>query len=287
MINYFQKFIDEKNMTVYSLDMLRLRVIFGSKQTLQEFINYVSALDTFQTENYVIDHKTSFKPFTFKHHFTITTANKHSFAMELEFLGTEEDGLKGWIEFNPNKLCDDDLFRPFYRVLVNKTIIREVVRYDMAIDIPLGRSVCSLMRQNKKTYTLIQGEEGITEYLGSRSTNGYIKLYDKKSESKLDYDVTRLEITLNKKHDIDNIFPEVMIYDTQNALIMGDDLSITDKVLIGMLQTSDKPMFYFSQLSYRMRKKIKPYMAHRTLPLNRKCYEQVKQLALSFETTIT
>lgn len=131
-------------------------------------------------------------------------------------------------------------------------------------------------------YELIIQDDGMTEYLGQRSHNGFVKLYDKTIESGLDYELTRLEITLDNKAQLQDVFPVVHIYDTQSQLIFADNLSNTDKTLIQLLRGCEDKQIYLKQLGYRMRKKIEPYIADRVLQFDNKCFQSVRAFATSF-----
>ena len=278
---YYQNWIDKKNMTTYSLDMVRYNIEFLSIDTKNKFTEWLRELEQTASEDYVIAYHPSFKAFSYRHLWVIRTRHNNSWTMALDLTGQPNDAVKGMIEYNPNKCMQDDLFNAFWKRLSEKLLTISLVRYDVAIDIPLPRSQCRLIKEGKKMYQLIEKDDGITEYLGQRSHSGFVKLYDKTIESDLDYALTRLEITLDANTSLVDVFPKVHIYDTQATLIFNDDLCENDKVLISLLRACDDKMFYLKSLSYRKRKKIEPYLADRVLQCDLKCFQYVRSFAIS------
>lgn len=102
------------------------------------------------------------------------------------------------IEFNPNKHMEKpiiiDLFAWIYEIY-GDAILR---KYDFAIDIKCKKEDVQIIGSRKEK-GLCKG----TRYYGQRNKDGYCKIYDKKVESDLDYDLTRVEHTFvhNKKGD--------------------------------------------------------------------------------------
>lgn len=281
MIKYYQSF-DSKDGIKYSLDMVRLNIDFNTHA--QNFCDYMTELASVDLR-YDVAYFQSFKKYSYKHLWTVKDSidNTVSWTVGLDYGGTKDGMSQGFLEFNPNKCMDSPLFLDFLEVLRANSPIRDLVRYDMAIDIPLPRRQCKLYREGKRTYQYVQKDDGITEYLGQRSHNGFVKLYDKTIESDLDYPLTRLEITYDKKELFEKVFPTVHIQDTQMSLMMTDELTESQKVLVGLLRECDDRAFHLSGLSYRMRKKIEPYLADRVLSLDKSCAHSVYALAMSFE----
>lgn len=102
------------------------------------------------------------------------------------------------IEFNPNKHIDKpiiiDLFSWIYEIY-GDAILR---KYDFAIDIKCKKEDVQIIGSRKEK-GLYKG----TRYYGQRNKDGYCKIYDKKEEADLGYDLTRVEHTFvhNKKGD--------------------------------------------------------------------------------------
>lgn len=281
-MDYFQTFTSDADNAIYSLDMVRLNIDFGL--SLDEFIQYVQKINDYDLRYDITDFQ-SFKAYKYRHLWTFKdTSTTYSWSIGLDLGRNTEDKTKGFIEFNPNKCENSSLFKEFWNIFTCFCPFRELVRYDVAIDLPIPRNMCRLKREGGKNYELYASDEGYTEYLGRRSHGGFVKLYDKTLESKLDYDLTRLELTLDINDSITGKFPSVWIYDAQNNLNidMAVDLSGVDKVLVKLLREVGEINFYLSQLPYRKRKKIEPYIADRVLSPDYNCWLSVRSLALSY-----
>lgn len=79
---------------------------------------------------------------------------------------------------------------------------------DIAMDLKINiMDLCGLDKERKKDFRMFtQGFDNRTYYMGR--TNNRIKIYNKKIESKLDYDLTRVELT--SKLDID--IKDILLY---------------------------------------------------------------------------
>lgn len=278
---YFKTFSDDDGY-LYSLDMVRLCLDFGSRS--DDFVRYMENLSAFDFDVEITYFK-SIKSFQYRHLWTVSFPGQDaSFALGLHINGSGENKNKGFIEFNPNKLSHIDKFMDIIDHIWIFTCTRELVRYDLAIDIPLDRKDVKLIRTKGKNYQFFVKTDGITEYLGVRSHNGFVKVYDKTREASLDYPLTRVEITLDCKADFVKAFPQIWLYDTQYHLLLDDTLSDTQKTLIKCLRQCENPNWFLSDLQYRLKKKIEPYLADKTLSLDVNCALNVKTLAFSYES---
>lgn len=264
--------------------MVRLNIDFGER--LHDFQVYIQRIND-QDLRYDIKYHPSFASFKYRHLWVVSSPldNNISVTLGLDLENTSDSHSKGFIEFNPNKVENSVCLHEFLEWIWTLTYRRDLIRYDLAIDIPYTRLMARLERNGRKGYQFVDSGNGITEYLGQRNKNGYIKLYDKTKESDLDYDLTRLEITLDKNADIRDVFPNVRISDLQKSLDteLDDNLDSTDKVLISLLRDVQNPQYYLNSLGFRKRKKIEPYLSDTTLSLNYKLAISVKTLAMSYE----
>lgn len=273
-IKYYNE-IKSKQGYTYSLDMIRLSLEFY-KDEMQSFVSWLNNIDTFG-DGVEVQHWVSFKEFSYKNMFNVTFSSC-SFVFALGFNGNSEDRYKGFAEFNPNKCMDCVEFKKVLDKLFLITSHRTVVRFDLAIDIPVSKHLVTL-EKDSRNYQYIKGQQSESEYLGRRNKAGFVKLYDKKAESKLDYDLTRLEITC----DLDVIsFPKVKLKPLQQSLQFGD-LNSTERVLVQLLDQVDNKQMYLSQLNYRKRKKIEEYLGEETLQLDRNCYYEILQQAMQYQ----
>lgn len=102
------------------------------------------------------------------------------------------------VEFNPNKVKIDG----FLKFLISFVGLNWTIKsFDMAMDLKLN--ILDLCGFDKKRYKDIRifnsGYDNMTIYIG-RSQN-HIKIYNKKIESNLDYELTRVEVS--SKCDVD------------------------------------------------------------------------------------
>jgi len=276
-LDYFKSF-KASDGTSYSLDMVRLRCDYGNKaQELCDFLGHLASYDL----RYDITYAYSFNRFKYRHLWTVKdTLDGSSWTVGL---GIGDTPTVGFIEFNPNKCERSPLFKCFWEDFRMKTYKRELVRYDLAIDIPRPRSEVFLVRQGKKTYSMYQTDDGVTEYQGKRNTSGFIKVYDKTIESKLTEDLTRVELTLDRDEDIARVFPSVRMRESQYSLMEDDALGKRDALIVKLLLQTEVPQAYLRDLDYRQRKRIESHLGSRTLSLDIHSFVSVRELALSYE----
>ena len=122
---------------------------------------------------------------------------------------------RGFLELNPNKAKERREVALLLRKLQRFARSVDLVRYDIAVDIPVQRESCR-MRKDSRGYDYINHGRGITEYLGTREKPARVKLYDKTREAGLEGDWTRLELTCAAEWDSAKImqgFPDVYAWD--------------------------------------------------------------------------
>ena len=104
------------------------------------------------------------------------------------------------IEFNPNKISDFDIF--LYNYFINHYNFK-IKRFDLAVDIPHNINNLCFFDVFKKSYSVFYKDyNNKTFYIGKG--DGHIKIYNKKIESNLDYELTRFEITKEVDFDFNN-----------------------------------------------------------------------------------
>lgn len=139
------------------------------------------------------------------------------------------------LDFNPNKMGDDPSLRSIREFLVrnSRPILCRVTRFDLAIDLPVERSKCFLVKDRRMYIERRHGKE-YTQYLGSKSSKvGRVKLYNKRTEADLDYPLTRLELTLDPSKTFEEIsFPEVYCLDSK---VCASKVSDTDRFILNAL----------------------------------------------------
>lgn len=102
----------------------------------------------------------------------------------------------------------------------------DIRRFDLAVDNPIERMSVFLEKDARAYFERRHGRE-LTQYLGPRSAHGRVKLYNKQLEAKLDWPLTRLEITPDPAIPYKKIkFPTVYYLD--NLQVQIEEMKVTD-----------------------------------------------------------
>lgn len=272
MLKYYNQIILDNNV-IMSCDMLRLSFSM-TESILAKFNQYINSL-VLKHSNINIKYRTSLQLFHFRNLLQITNlTDSTSFALGLGFNSATNQGKTTcFIEFNPNKTMPNYLVQPFLEFIKLHCHNIDIVRYDIAFDILLPRELFALVkdrRKYKKIYSLELNNKDMsdfTEYLGVRSNNGYVKLYNKQIESKLDSPLTRLEITLDKL-EYNNLITEmptlnIFTYNERDYSLLND----TERVLLTLLLNSDNTIQYLNSLGRYMKDKLQPFISD-SFPIN-------------------
>lgn len=177
---------------------------------------------------------------------------------------------KGSIQFNPNKVKDSKALRLLFKKIRRFTKRIELKRYDIAVDIPVPRDSCRMMKDKRK-YEYINGGKGITEYLGTRNKAGRVKLYDKTKELRHEQGITigeeytRLELTCDGEWTPEKTlehFPTVFAWDDRET----DEDTRQYVKAIGLLASlaiehGEQVDFALDMLSKTAKKKVINYLA--------------------------
>ncbi len=247
----------------YSVDMVRLKFEFSKDSSGNCLVNYIKRNDGVL---FNVDSIRKYVLFKYQYHYTVKTLSGSVLVIEHWFHDDTAEGMrKGFIEFNPNKFISEDdyyVLNGFLTVLGDDilyganyfTNVFELVRWDLAIDFPELRDNMYLVK-DKRNYQYINGRGGVTQYLGVRNSGGFVKLYDKTKESKLNETVTRLELTFDG-YDYPTL-PQVYIKRQQQRLTL--DLNDTQLVLVDLLNRLDphEKTVYFNRLGRVLRNKLK------------------------------
>lgn len=142
------------------------------------------------------------------------------------------------LEFNPNKVGGNPIFKEIHGLLLSSSrkSLNRISRFDLAIDIPADRARCFLVK-DRRLY--IERKHGVeyTQYLGSKSSAvGRVKLYNKTAEAKLDYPLTRLELTLDPGVPYEDVnFPLAYCINTKRVEEVGMKVTDTERFIINAL----------------------------------------------------
>lgn len=172
------------------------------------------------------------------------------------------------IRVNPNKSFNDKRCLQDLETLLGMTQIYIIEKMDIAIDIPIDKSLVHLIKDKRAKLDYQASMDSKTEYLGKcRNNVGHVKLYDKRKECRLSSDLTRLEITVGNPLS-ENWSRNIIGYLPQVSIIMSDcqesnlsqNLNDTEKVLIALLRSTPKKVDYWNSLGYKMKRKIKSFV---------------------------
>ena len=159
------------------------------------------------------------------------------------------------LEINPNKHYSKPIFQALQKIINKFCVSGTLKKYDYAIDIPC--------RPNDVKIFYTQKEPGLrkgTRYYGQRSKDGYVKIYDKKKEARLDYNLTRVEHTFDMvKHSREKSFTPFHVLQL-NVAVDTEDFTSNDNVILNLCRRLACAGYDYddllSELNFRKRKKI-------------------------------
>ena len=226
------------------------------------------------------DHWTTSRIGTFREQFSIDCGDGCSFWVGVGLNdGTGRVTNRIRLEFNPNKVAENYVFiRVFNRLRTSAVGPPGIVRFDLAVDFPVLRSDCWLLKDRRTYEEFRRSEEDRTQYLGERNKPGRCKLYNKALESHLDHPLSRLEITIGGEsleyEQVLAIWPQVMIWDDLQMVFNGEKISDTDRVLLKCLIMCPDLV---DELGRTKKEKIRRILGGYTrfLGLDKTTYEQI------------
>ena len=305
MVKYYMPVYDGSN--IVSCDMLRIEFEV-SKNNLEAFQSAMQG--KLNQYNCLCEYYSSFRDFQYRHLFRFGLKGC-SFVVGFSFNGTKsEQNRKGFIEFNPNKVLstvvlDDGVIDvdgflklrrndscPFYNcedetstfdmvrdcfvdvfnfILNNFAIHKKIKRFDIAIDIAVSRDSVQLLKDKRKYTQFMNSKFDFTEYLGSGSSGGRVKVYNKTIESMLDYDLTRIEVTSDELDYFNfmKYFPQIRVADKS--------FSSATTVFLEMLElipVQERNRIYV-KLDPKTKKKYREMLEGQYVDLSRKVYDKI------------
>lgn len=269
-MEYWKEIFDDNNF-IYSCDMVRLKFEF-KEDAYEELVKYF--VKCYRTDIKTYPLNTS--DFKYRYMFVIEY-QKSSMTVGIGFNGSKrEDLFIGFAEFNPNKCFLSEQCFVDLQIMFAAAWSYELVRWDLAIDIPIARKFLSLVKDGRRYETVLYSVDNKTEYLGIRNEPGRTKLYNKALEDKReDTDaLSRLELTCDgswSTGEILNKLPYVDTLKTQNELTLAKDLSNTQRVLVDLINASGSKTYYFKMLNASMQCKLRKYIFDDD---NKICYDR-------------
>ena len=250
----------EKNNITYSVDMLRLKTYISFSQFSEIEFRFKTVWS-----DYVKKYYNSSGISSFFYNYNIEVGEGQSFYFG--FLHNNEkrttlDSIKYnfTIEFNPNKLKDNKI------ILYLLSISGEwfLKSCDLAFDLPVNiLNIIYDKGKKRNVHIFSNGYDNKTICIGSKESDLFLKIYNKKIESNLNIlgDLTRIELT--KKFEdfpIDNLKNLFISNDVFPVLYLNDYLysldTYKDKTMFAVLYAVQNG-FDLNMLTRRYRQKIK------------------------------
>ena len=208
------------------------------------------------------------KPGTFRDQYLFKLTDNRSFWLGHGLMTSSILVDRYRLEFNPNKVSDNEIFKVMHTLLIQycRRSVSHIARFDLAIDMPVDRARCFLVKDRRLYIERRHGVE-YTQYLGSKSASvGRVKLYNKTAEAKLDYPLTRLELTLDPGTPYEKInFPTV--YCLKSTCTNTSNIKMTDTerfILNALLQGCGT----VTELGRKTRAKMEMLMADYICPVS-------------------
>lgn len=240
-MRYYRSFVDKFDYC-YSVDKLVLHGSFlyncwdeFSARLNTLLIKYVCYYEMpFSVSLFRDTYYQSLKKLTYLNNFKFELCRNTNIGLEKSsfWLGTHfqsfDKTLDTWkLELNPNKCMPCQFVSDLFSLLRFYSKHIEIGEFDIAIDIPISRDSFFLIKDKRKYQSIFNSAVDKTEYLGSRHEHGFCKLYNKQKESKLDFPLTRFEITCTrlKASAVVDSLPVVYIQRDQLSMV---DMKLTD-----------------------------------------------------------
>ena len=168
------------------------------------------------------------------------------------------------IDFNPNKVDCNELRELLVWLRMNAKSSK-LVRYDLAVDFPYPRRDFMLVRTDQRKRGLEElSQDNFTEYLGRRNCPGRYKLYNKTMESKLEFPLTRSELTCDGAWSpqmcLDH-FPVLYRFEPFAEDGVKQYVSGSDAAVLAMMIKDPENSLYLDWFSFRKRKSLRSILA--------------------------
>lgn len=279
MLEYFRPITSDG--FTYSIDKVVISYHFHPKQ-VEDFINLVNNVGFSYSCD--VKHFQSMKIGTFRYQFVVKFENGNTFWVGCGLNQSRTKWGTVHLEFNPNKLGKEKVLQKILGFANSccSRISSYVKRFDLAIDFPIEREKCFLIKDNRKYTSYVLSNSNKTEYLGQGSTNNRCKLYNKQQESKLDKPLTRFEITLDYSTKYDDVHIPKVYMVVNNQLNFGmSKMNATDSFIVATLLTD---MSNFNLLERRKRNQIDELLKDytRTISISEETFQIMKNQVKDF-----
>ena len=250
---------------VYSLDGVRVSFTVNPKRR-DDFERFLA----FNMR--VFAYPVCLSDFKYKYLYTLSYQSAegvHKMSLGYIFNGARlhDDVCKGFLDFNPNKVCHDNEFWSDFLFIHSCCDSWDVVRCDIAVDVPAARECVFLCKDGRKYSLDAYSFANRTEYLGQRSHLGYVKVYNKTIESGLDYPLSRIEVTCEPSlESLSAFFPRVYVIPAADPLsdeyfgLNDTDRFIVQSTLERLARGDVDGMMLFNSLGRKKREKLRPFI---------------------------
>lgn len=205
-LSYYNAIVSDD--IAYSIDMVTLRGSYRPHVLDPDLPFSVSRpfLDVFvdcfryfrPPEGWEHQHYDSFSFLSYRDMWVLTLADGSVAKFFFGFRGYDSSMETAWkIQFNPNKCASCDALIRLVKWVISVSGDCRISGIDCAADMPVSRSLAFLVKDKRKYQLVFNSAEDKTEYLGCRGQSGFVKLYNKRLESNLDYDLTRFELSID------------------------------------------------------------------------------------------
>lgn len=178
------------------------------------------------------------------------------------------------VKFNPNKWLQSPVYSRLISWLDEWCDNGVLVKFDYAVDVPVGLKDIAV--HSRKEPGLYKG----TRYYGQRNKHGRLKIYDKKAESELPDDTSRVEWTFCYGKPI--VFDEV-VWLTRGPAPLPDASELgkgyaVARLLLDIRALGGDVRQALGYLDYRTQKKLEPYTIGTGVQLLDGCLVQLREL---------
>ncbi|MCD7994824.1 MAG: hypothetical protein LUK37_24810 [Clostridia bacterium] len=300
MLYHFNPLVEDG--IFYSCDSLRYSFEFPDIEKVESFLSLVSSFPGSMVY-------TSFKDFDYRYLYVFGIKGL-SFSLGLCMNGVKKDTvLQGFLDFNPNKILGEvaygdgflrttvspftqeevafhdlrsqisDILIELLQELFSRVDTIKIKRWDLAVDVPYGRDCVQLIKDNRKYSQFYKSAQDFTEYLGSMSSPGRVKVYNKQLEAELNYPLTRIEVTLDSLDYSDCLRCWPNVY-TRKVI----DLAET-KVIVQLLaeQPVDKMDYYLRQMSAPTKRRYKALLLERPFKIDGPVFNKLRNQLLRYQ----
>lgn len=233
-MHYYHQ-INTQNGLIVSIDNIVLDFVIHRQNDRDRLAKLLDAMPI--TQQVDITHWDSLKIGTFHDQFRLSFADGTSFWLGFGLIGKKTFWERCRLDFNPNKVGAKTAFQSLLNFFFGCTCQydRSIKRYDLAIDVPVDRFDCTLLKDNRAYIERRHGKE-YTQYLGAKSSHaGRVKLYNKQVESSLSYPLTRLELTLEPCVPYTEINWPTVYYLKTSQLCINEKITDTDRFILNSI----------------------------------------------------